>query len=78
MRFAFALLAAVLLLGTSAQAQPVQPRVYSQAELDALLAPIALHPDGLVSQILIAATYPEEVAAAGGGGRGNTSLGTHR
>jgi Protein of unknown function (DUF3300) len=74
MRFAFALLAAVLLLGTSAQAQPVQPRFYSQAELDALLAPIALHPDGLVSQILIAATYPEEVSAAARWSRANPHL----
>ena len=41
-----------------------QERLYHQAELDAMLAPIALYPDGLLSQILIAATYPDEVAAA--------------
>ena len=37
---------------------------YSQAELDQMLAPIALYPDGLLSQVLMAATYPAEVAEA--------------
>ena len=36
-------------------------RIYNQAELDSMLAPIALQADGVVSQILIAATYPEQV-----------------
>ena len=37
---------------------------YSQAELDQMLAPIALYPDPLLSQILMAATYPAEVEQA--------------
>lgn len=37
---------------------------YSRAELDQLLAPIALYPDELLSQILMAATYPLEVVEA--------------
>jgi hypothetical protein len=37
---------------------------YSQDELDQLLAPIALYPDQLLTQILIAATYPLEVVEA--------------
>ena len=37
---------------------------YSQEELDQLLAPIALYPDQLLTQILIAATYPLEVVEA--------------
>ena len=45
-KLAIALLAGLLFLGT-AQAQ----RVYDQAELDAMLAPIALQPDGVVSQV---------------------------
>src|SRR5688500_19351797 len=57
MKTILALVATALLLASPAQAQP-QPRIYSQAELDSLLAPVALHPDGLLSQILIAATYP--------------------
>jgi hypothetical protein len=43
-----------------AQAQ----RSYSQAELDQMLAPVALYPDALLSQVLMAATYPDEVADA--------------
>ena len=33
-------------------------------ELDALVAPIALYPDNLLAQMLIASTYPLEVAMA--------------
>jgi Protein of unknown function (DUF3300) len=35
-------------------------------ELQALVAPIALHPDALVAQILGAATFPDQIAAAAG------------
>ena len=66
MRLVFAFLAA-LAFCTPAQAQ----KVYSQQELDGLLAPIALQPDGVVSQVLIAATYPEDVAAAAAWSRAN-------
>jgi hypothetical protein len=37
---------------------------FSDAELDQMLAPIALYPDSLVAQILIAATYPTQVVEA--------------
>ncbi|HWV16822.1 MAG TPA: DUF3300 domain-containing protein [Cellvibrio sp.] len=37
---------------------------FSQAELDQLLAPIALYPDTVLSQVLIASTYPIEVVQA--------------
>jgi hypothetical protein len=37
---------------------------FSQAELDQLLAPIALYPDSLLSQVLMAFTYPAEVTQA--------------
>lgn len=36
----------------------------SQAQLAALVAPIALYPDPLVAQVLMASTYPVEVAEA--------------
>jgi hypothetical protein len=36
----------------------------SQEELDALLAPIALYPDDLLGQVLMASTYPLEVVEA--------------
>ena len=37
---------------------------FSHAELDQMLAPIALYPDSLIGQILVAATYPEQVVEA--------------
>jgi hypothetical protein len=48
--------------------------VYTQPELDQMLAPIALYPDSLLSQILMAATYPLEVVQAARWSRANTSL----
>jgi hypothetical protein len=51
-----------------------QARSYDQAELDALLAPIALYPDPLLSQILMAATYPGDVAEAARWSRANPHL----
>jgi hypothetical protein len=45
---------------TTAPAQPL----LKPAELDQLVAPIALHPDPLLSEILIASTYPLEVVQA--------------
>jgi hypothetical protein len=38
--------------------------VLSKEQLDQLLAPIALYPDGLLSQVLMASTYPLEVVEA--------------
>jgi hypothetical protein len=37
---------------------------FSQQDLDQILAPIALYPDALVAQILMASTYPLEVVEA--------------
>lgn len=42
---------------------PQQDRL-SQAQLEQLLAPIALHPDELLMQMLMAATYPLEIVQA--------------
>jgi hypothetical protein len=39
-------------------------KTFSQQELDQLLAPIALYPDALLAQVLMASTYPLEVVAA--------------
>lgn len=47
---------------------------YADGQLDALLAPIALYPDTLLSHILIASTYPLEVAEAERFIRNNPSL----
>jgi uncharacterized protein DUF3300 len=40
------------------------PKPFKPEELDQLVAPIALHPDALVAQILMASTYPLEVVQA--------------
>jgi hypothetical protein len=61
---------AAIAIGAPAHAQ----KVYSQAELDALLAPVALQTDGVLSQVLMAATYPEDVAAAAAFSRANPRL----
>ncbi len=37
---------------------------FSQQELDQMLAPVALYPDSLLAQVLIAATYPDQVMEA--------------
>jgi hypothetical protein len=56
-------LAVALLLPLAAQAQrPATP--FTDAELDQMLAPIALYPDSVLSHVLIAATVPEDVEAA--------------
>jgi hypothetical protein len=41
-----------------------QPGKFRQEELDQMLAPIALYPDSLLAQILMASTYPLEVVQA--------------
>jgi Protein of unknown function (DUF3300) len=48
--------------GSSSTAPTVAPQ--TPAQLDALVAPIALYPDALVAQVLAAAAYPEQVAFA--------------
>jgi hypothetical protein len=52
---------------------PPQP-AFTQAELDQMLAPIALYPDQLLSQILMAATYPLEVVEAARWSKANPGL----
>jgi hypothetical protein len=47
---------------------------FSQAELDQMLAPVALYPDSLLTQVLIAATYPLEIVAAARWSRQNPHL----
>jgi Protein of unknown function (DUF3300) len=56
--------------GQSAPAQPV----FTQQELDQMLAPIALYPDSLLSQILMAATYPIEIVQAARWSRANPGI----
>jgi hypothetical protein len=48
--------------------------VFKPEELEQILAPIALHPDPLISQILMASTYPLEVVQAERWTKQNASL----
>jgi hypothetical protein len=43
---------------------PAKDPVFTQEQLDQMLAPIALYPDPLLAQVLMASTYPGEVAEA--------------
>ena len=64
------LCAALLASAFAARAE----RMFNQAELDALLAPVALYPDTVLSNILIAASYPDDVREAAAWSRGNPQL----
>ena len=48
----------------SGQQAPVQAQMLAPAQLDDVVAPIALYPDPLLSQVLVASTYPLEVVEA--------------
>jgi hypothetical protein len=61
---------AISLGAVSAHAQ----RAFDQGELDAVLAPIALYPDPLVTHILNASVFPQDVAAAAAWSRANPQL----
>ena len=73
---------AAICLAPLAQAQTAAPAAATQAttpgfkqeELDSLLAPIALYPDALLSQLLMASTYPLEVVEAARWRKANASL----
>src|SRR5690606_2626915 len=62
-RLAFVLIGLLFALG----AIPSQAAdAYSPEELEQLVAPIALYPDPLLSQVLMASTYPLEIVEATG------------
>ena len=69
-------LLALLFAGSVAFSQTfAQDRVpFRQEELDQMLAPIALYPDPLLSQVLMASTYPLEVVQAARWSRANPGL----
>ena len=64
----FSLLGAMVVVGcASLPAQDPETYrnvAYSEEELDNLVAPVALYPDALLAHILVAATFPEQVAIA--------------
>jgi hypothetical protein len=71
----FALVAALLLaVGLTGLARTQEAKPLSTAELDQLVAPIALYPDDLLSQVLMASTYPLEVVEAARWSRDNSKV----
>lgn len=65
----------VLALTFAASMAFAQDRVpFRQEELDQMLAPIALYPDSLLSQMLMASTYPLEVVQAARWSRANRGV----
>ncbi|MGD0103574.1 MAG: DUF3300 domain-containing protein [Rhodopila sp.] len=48
-----------------ASAQAAGTQAFNSEQLDALLAPIALYPDALLAQVLMASTFPLQVVGAG-------------
>lgn len=64
-----------IVIGVQLAAPPAQAQTaYSQAELEQMLAPIALYPDAILSQALMAATRPLEVVEAARWTRANPGL----
>ena len=65
-----AIVVALALAVPPSSAQTTEPPAQAEAprraaeQLDALLAPIALYPDELLTQTLMASTYPLQVVAA--------------
>ena len=71
--------AALLLLAFVVALSPMFPalaadKTFSQEELDQMMAPVALYPDALLSQILMASTYPDQVAEAAEWSKQNTEV----
>jgi uncharacterized protein DUF3300 len=58
----------------SAEEPPTDAPKFSADQIDQMVAPIALYPDALLAQILIAATYPLEVVEADRWVRQNVSM----
>jgi uncharacterized protein DUF3300 len=51
-----------------------QPAKFKPEELEALVAPIALYPDALLAQVLMASTYPLEIVEAARWSKANPGL----
>jgi Protein of unknown function (DUF3300) len=64
----------ILNIAPTAHAQDDGSKVFTQEQLEQIVSPIALHPDELVSQILMASTYPLEVVQADRWVKENESL----
>src|ERR1043166_7481806 len=82
---AIAMFCSVLLIAqrpyTFAQSAPsgtappgVTANAFSPEQLDSLVAPVALYPDPILSQVLVASTYPLEIVEAARWVKANPNL----
>lgn len=68
------IIALVLLPWRAYSQQTTQPALFSQPEIEQLVAPIALYPDALLAQVLMASTYPLEIVSASRWVKANPNL----
>ena len=61
-------------LAAPVQAQKSSEATLTNAQLEQLVAPVALHPDPLLSQMLMASTYPTEIVQAARWTRENSAV----
>ena len=59
---------------SATQPAPASQQALTDAQLDALVSPIALYPDALLSEILMASTYPLEIVEADRWAQSNKDL----
>jgi len=69
-----ALSAGACAFGAAQVARAQDDKKFKPEELDQMLAPIALYPDGLLSQILMASGYPLEIVEAARWSKANPAL----
>ena len=68
------LFAALVIVPVGRAQDAAQPSPFKKEEIEQLVAPIALYPDALVAQILMASTYPLEVVSAARWSKANPNV----
>lgn len=68
------LIATIACLPLRAWSQDAAATPFKQEEIEQLVAPIALYPDALVAQILMASTYPLEIVSAARWSKANPGI----
>lgn len=74
MKVLHTILAGLLLVFLPSTSSAQDAPAFKPEELDQLVAPIALHPDSLVAQVLMASTYPLEIVHAARFVKANANL----
>jgi hypothetical protein len=73
-RTCFMSMTVLLLFGAACKSRAQTAPTFKPEELDQMLAPVALYPDSLLSQVLMAATYPLEIVEAARWSKANPAL----